>query len=802
MVNIPLFPISRLNSLFRWLFVAVTFTVLLLLAYLPISNFKLESDLQALLPQDNQHPLVTQANEQLYKQFGNKILLAVQAPELTEVKRAAELLAVSITENALLQSSFADESLQQAQEQQELLARYRYSLLTLQQQHLISRKQNSDLLSHAQAALFGFNTNNNNLSPLDDPLSLFPAYAQQLQPAINGEFIDGRLLVSDTQGHLILFPLNLRGETFSLALQQQMSVWLQQVRNRLTSTPETANVQLLMSGAVFHAAAASASAQHEMTVIGVGSILGILLLYLLSFRRFKPLLLSISSIVYGCICALVVTHTLFGELHVMTLVFGASLIGVAIDYSLHYLCKLQALYVTTASPVKSVLENLLPALSLGLLTSVLGYSCLLQTALPGLQQIACFSVVGLICAWLFVVTIYPLLLRTALPPSLGLIDVCAFAAWNFWGKIRVAIRYSLLAGLLLMVLLGAKDIQLSSDVRTLYKPSAELMTSEQRLQQVLQAVSPNQYFLLRAKNPESLLQTEEKFRREHLEPLVAAGALSGYTSTSAIVPSQQQQLDNYQLLRDHLYADDKVVSQFMRSAGFDEQAIIRAHQHFGAAAQQQLQIADWLQVARPDQRLLWLGKLGDDYVSIIGLRGVTDVAALAAEANQNSVIWINRVANMSTLLQHLMSVAAVFLLFAYGVIMLLLWIVYRRWQALLLVLVPFVASITTLALLSLCGIAINVFHIFGCYLILGLGMDYSIFSYIEGAKDKVSQRAIWLSAMTSALSFGLLALSSTPMVNAFGITLLLGCGLNLLLAPLVGELSNKSSAELNNNVAT
>jgi predicted exporter len=87
--------------------------------------------------------------------------------------------------------------------------------------------------------------------------------------------------------------------------------------------------------------------------------------------------------------------------------------------------------------------------------------------------------------------------------------------------------------------------------------------------------------------------------------------------------------------------------------------------------------------------------------------------------------------------------------------------------------------------------------LFGCYLILGLGMDYAIFSFAEGTQDQVTRRAIWLSAVTSSLSFGLLALSSTPMVSAFGITLLLGCCFNLFYAPLVGQLhKNRLSARV------
>jgi len=341
----------------------------------------------------------------------------------------------------------------------------------------------------------------------------------------------------------------------------------------------------------------------------------------------------------------------------------------------------------------------------------------------------------------------------------------------------------------LLIIIGAVTANLSSDVRTLYKPSAQLLASEQQLHNALQGVAPNQYFLLRAKSAEALLQTEERFRREHLDALVAEGALSGYIATSAIVPSMQQQNANYELLHQQLYSNNGLVNQFMQSAGFDAQAVAQAEHEFAAAAQQHLRVDDWLKVARPDQGLLWMGELNGNYVSIIGLRGVVDVNALSAAADNNSVMWIDRVAGLSQLLRTLMNSAAILLLLAYLAILPLLWIYYRRTQALLLIFVPLMATITTLGLLSVSGVAINLFHLFGCYLILGLGMDYGIFSYTQGTKDRVTQRAIWLSAVSSSLSFGLLALSSTPMVGAFGITLFLGCCFNLLYAPLAGQLN-------------
>lgn len=793
---------TQLQPLLKWIFIALSIAMLALLCYQIPQGIKIETNLQALFPQDKDNQLSEKVNDQLLHAFGNKILLAVQAPSIAEVKIAADVLALAISENPLLHLSSSGDNAQLMAQQQKLLQDYRYQLLTPAQYQQLDSGNFSALIERAQAALFGFSSGASGLTPLQDPLNIHPAYSRQLQPALNGELLNDRLLLPDEQGHLILFALSLEGESFNIDLQEQISLWLQDLHSKLAANSQTAASQVLVSGVVFHAAEASRNAKAEMSIIGTGDILGSVLLFILTFFRIKPLLLTLASVGYGFALSLAFNILLFGNIHLMTLVFGTSLIGVAIDYSVHYLCKHQKMFTpgSDRSTSRKIIEKLLPALTLGLLASIVGYACLLQPALPGLKQIASFSIIGLCGSWLFVVVTYPLFVTQPLPQAHPLISRCAFLVWRFWAALTGASRRWLLAGLLLLIAAGMLKFHFSSDVRTLYKPSAPLMASEQRLQHILQGVSANQYFLLRAADAQSLLQLEENFRREHLDPLVAAGALKAYSATSSIVPSELQQRKNYQLMAGKIYSDSGLARDFMQSAGFDSAAIQQVQQAFASADQQQLQIEDWLKVARPDQALLWLGKLGlgksgNEYVSIIGLQGIADVAALAAAANTTSIVWVNRVSDMSQLILHLTEAAASMLVLAYAVTLLLLWISYRTAKALLLVSVPLMTTLLTLSLLSLYGEPITLFHIFGCYLILGLGMDYSIFSYSEGLKDEVSQRSIWLSAVTGGLSFGLLVLSSTPMVSAFGITLLLGCLFNLWFAPLVGGLKPKPNTE-------
>jgi len=78
-------------------------------------------------------------------------------------------------------------------------------------------------------------------------------------------------------------------------------------------------------------------------------------------------------------------------------------------------------------------------------------------------------------------------------------------------------------------------------------------------------------------------------------------------------------------------------------------------------------------------------------------------------------------------------------------------------------------------------------------LLLGMGVDYGIFLQAQPDSDRThAWLAILLAAFSTALSFGLLALSSTPALRAFGLTLLIGLLHVSLIAPfLVGGVQRR-----------
>src|SRR5690606_6417731 len=146
-------------------------------------------------------------------------------------------------------------------------------------------------------------------------------------------------------------------------------------------------------------------AQKEISLIGMGSLIGILIIFVLSFRSVRPILYASIPILVGIVTGTVVCLTVFETIHIMTLVFGASLIGIAIDYSLHFFA--ERYYRQPTPPPYQTLVNIMPGITLGLTSSVIGYTAFFMTSFPGLRQMGLFSATGLISAFCCVVFWFP-----------------------------------------------------------------------------------------------------------------------------------------------------------------------------------------------------------------------------------------------------------------------------------------------------------------------------------------------------------------------------------------------------------
>src|SRR5690606_39709912 len=114
---------------------------------------------------------------------------------------------------------------------------------------------------------------------------------------------------------------------------------LQDALDRAFAAAEAAageSLQRLRAGVPLHAEAAAVQARREVATIGLGSLAAVLVLVWLAFRSLRPIGLVALSLLVGVAAGVAATDALFGSVHLLTLVFGASLVGVAEDYGIHY----------------------------------------------------------------------------------------------------------------------------------------------------------------------------------------------------------------------------------------------------------------------------------------------------------------------------------------------------------------------------------------------------------------------------------------------------------------------------------
>jgi predicted exporter len=197
-------------------------------------------------------------------------------------------------------------------------------------------------------------------------------------------------------------------------------------------------------------------------------------------------------------------------------------------------------------------------------------------------------------------------------------------------------------------------------------------------------------------------------------------------------------------------------------------------------------VKQWLEspVSKPF-RHLWLGQIGQEQVSLIMLGREHDPEVLAPLFEEMSgVEYVNQVERISDLFTLYREETEGFVALAYGVIFIFLLWKYRIRRALQILTPPALATLLTFAILSLSGQNLNFFNIVSSLLILGIGVDYTIFFAESQHAAEETALAILLSAITTLLSFGLLFLSQTPALASVGLTITLGIGFTMLFSPL------------------
>ncbi len=544
-------------------------------------------------------------------------------------------------------------------------------------------------------------------------------------------------------------------------LVSQLSLLQQQLENRWPGA------KLLSRGTLFYSDHASQQAKHDISTLGLATVLGVLLLVGLVFRSMLPLLLCALSVGIGALAGTALSLLIFGELHIMTLVMSLSIVGISADYTLYFLTE-RLVHGAHTSPMGS-LRKVLPTMLTALATTVLAWLVMLLAPFPGLRQLAVFAASGLAAACLTVICWYPLLVRR-LPvrpiPALGLI-LSWVSAWRH----RKTVYLGLPLTIALFALSGLTQLHIDDDIARLQSLPGDLQRQENAITRLTGQGLDQKWFVVTGDSAEQTLQ-----RLEHFSPALARARSEGLLGSYRLLPlsSLQRQQQDLALLQQ---AAPAVVSRLQQlGLGPVEPSL----------SPMPLTPGDWQQsVVSEGWRLLWLSLPNGQSAVLVPVDGVNDTAALNLLAQHfPGVSWVDRKADFDLLFAHYRTMLSWLLLGSLALIA-VSYMVRQGWRQGLLSVIPSVLSVGTgLAVLAWSGQPLNLFAMLALVLVLGIGVNYTLFFGNPQGTPTTSMLAITLAVITTLLTLGMLVFSQTQAIQSFGIVLCSGIITAFILSPL------------------
>lgn len=762
-----------------WIWLAVHIAIAVTFLLLP--SIRVNTELTAILPAGNIDQRVVEADRRMSAQANSGFYVLVGNPDFATARADALAFYDRIRHHGGLESATVAVDAQLLQAFQDYLFDNRYRLLP---QETIERLQRGDTQSFAMDAI----------QAISSPLSVGALSHIEMDPWLLANHSLQSFLGSSLIGNMAL------GLKDGVLAARNNGVWYVLINGRTTQTGITAksedhivpamrkiavaiqsqhpDTEFVWSGVAFHSYDSATNAQHEIELITSIAMAATIILLLLTFFSILPLISTLLTMGIGVAFGMAAAFITFGEVHIFTIVFGTSIIGISLDYSLYYFSeRLSPLGINDGA---SIIRRSLPGITLALVTTLLSYIAFFILRFPLLQQMAVFSAMGLISTYLTVTLLYP---RLPSPKRLRPSYALSFARGLLWAQERLReinrlVRWSALAVLVILTIAGLAQLKPNNDLRSLYKMSPSLAASEKKAASILQHGSSGQYFIIQGNSAEQVLQREEALTAQ-LDAGIVQKRLGSWIGSSLLLPSQARQKATYQLVGKTLMPE---LNEQMKLLDFDQAATLAVRENYRQQAGQYQDVAAYFKLPIASlTRTLWIGQLGNQWFAAVLVLKVKDTPWLRGLESSPGIHFMDKVADISGIFRDLSNSAFLILVVAYGLIFLgMVWL-YGWRAAFRLFTVPLIASFATLGILGWLGIPLNLFVVMGLIMVPGIGSDYAIF-FLESGKEKVvTMLAVFECMFGTCMSFGSLGFSA--LAGTFGLTVALGVGISFIIAP-------------------
>lgn len=532
----------------------------------------------------------------------------------------------------------------------------------------------------------------------------------------------------------------------------------------------SADVTLQFSGPGVFAVESRTRIQRDARRLSILASVLIAGLLLVMLRSPRFLLLAAVPTSTGALVGLAAIAAIFGEIHGITLGFGLTLIGEAVDYAIY-------VHLQRAQPGDTKGNaRLWRALLLAVLTSAAGFIAMILSGFRGLAQLGIFSLVGILVSGAVARYYLPALLPPPRPRRLPF----------DWPPTRPVLQRGLqvvvaVAVALAIVQIAARAPAVWTDSLSSISPlapgSGEI---DARLRG--DAAVPEVRWLIALERPsrEEALQQAEALRPV-LEQQRQAGVLVAFDSPADLMPSERLQ----RARRDALPARaqlEAALAQAVASTNFALDAFLPFVTAVEEARKAPLLTPAYYAGSGLGQRLAaqLVARPGGGTAVLVTVHGVDGekAAELRAAVEKHGAVLIDLKEDVEALLADYRRTAVWAALGGGALIVLLLAVQLRSATVVARITVALVASvvITAGALVRFEG-SLTLFNLVALLLVAGIGSNYAIFFCRLPADDaarRITLASVLMAAATTFIAFMLLATSTTPVLHMIGMTVGIG----------------------------
>lgn len=764
-------PISRCKtrcSFLVWLGFHLALFLLFLATLLVRPSIGVTNNLFELIPTSEEMQSVSVAERTFSDRSSRTALFFVISPDFGQARETALLLEKRLLDtDAFLGLEASAGSMVSVSELNAELSRLKFALLDEETESALRQGRYQDVADSALALAYGaFPVQS--LAQIDkDPFLLSEREGRSLVSRLallGGMGPKDGVLAKEVEGSWYVM---LQGELTEKAVAMNNKRDIASIFRICEELEKEAGVQVALSGIPFHSWESSMSAQRELVLITSVSLILVLLLFLWLFRSPLVILLLFGDIVLASLSAMAGVFSAFGTMNVLTLVFGTTLIGTCVDYSVHY--ALHAWWDGDGRDFLATRNRLFKSIGTSFLSTLLCYALLLLAPYRLLKEVALFSMAGLASSFVTSMFLYPVLFNYRHFARKG-VDAGSFRVLfpdpSARRRRAMGIAAALFAVLFSLLLLP--KVRVRNDLASLYRISDRMRRNEALAAKAMPYASST-YTIVSAGSEEELLAREEAF----VSDLREQGAGTPMASCM-VVPSARLQEERVALVRSLYEAGLQRQCEALgcdATTAWDElETLTRAPVSVGDVRS--------LPIARQLVDRLWVGKMGGSYYSAVMVLDA-DLARVEEIAGAHEGVWFfNMARDISRQLDVLTGTILRILLCSFVLMVLLLGCIYGFRRSLGYHLSPVVVLLVTVGGMVLFEGAVDFFTVVALVLSVGLGLDYVVFMMemkgMEERKRSVSFVAVAFSFATSALSFGTLVFSSFRPVHLFGLAVLVG----------------------------